>query len=97
MYRQPSLRAVGLLIAVGVLAAAQAQNPKGPITVRAIAEVEQPTRERGRDSNKLVAAERVVSGDPVIYTLEVRNTAAATVPPPTVTYAVPEHMIYTAD
>ena len=90
------MSAVGLLIAMGVIAAAQAQTSKDPITVKAIAEVEQPARE-GRDSNKLVAAERVVSGDAVIYTLEVRNTAAATVPPPTVTYAVPEHMSYTAD
>jgi uncharacterized repeat protein (TIGR01451 family) len=97
MYGQASLRALGLLIAVGVLATVAAQNSKDPITVRAIAEVERPTHEHGRDANTLVAAERVVSGDPVIYTLEVHNTAAATVPPPTVTYPVPEHMIYTAD
>jgi len=97
MYRQPSYRALGLLIAIGMVVTAAAENPKDPIAVRAIAEVERPTHERGRDANKLVPAERVVSGDAVIYTLEVRNTAAATVPPPTVTYPVPEHMIYTAD
>jgi uncharacterized repeat protein (TIGR01451 family) len=97
MYIPPSLRALGLLIAVGVAAAAAAQNSKDPIALRAIAEVERPTHEHGRDANKLVAAERVVSGDAVIYTLEVRNTATATVPPPTVTYPVPEHMLYTAD
>ena len=97
MYRPASLRALGLLIAIGVVATAAAQNSKDPIAVKAIAEVERATHEHGRDSNKLVAAERVVSGDAVIYTLEIRNTAAATVPPPTVTYPVPEHMIYTAD
>ena len=97
MYRQPSLRKLGLLIAIGVVATAAAQNSKDPIAVKAIAEVEQTTHERGRDTNRLVPAERVVSGDAVIYTLEVRNTAAATVPAPTVTYPVPEHMIYTAD
>jgi uncharacterized repeat protein (TIGR01451 family) len=97
MYRRLSFRAVGLLIAVGMVATAAAENSKDPIAVKAIAEVERSTHERGRDTNKLVAAERVVSGDAVIYTLEVRNTSAATVPPPTVTYPVPEHMIYTAD
>ena len=97
MYGRSFLRALGLLIAVGVVATAVAQNSKDPIAVRAIAEVERPVHERGRDTNKLVPAERVVSGDAVIYTLEVRNTATATVPPPTVTYPVPEHMIYTAD
>lgn len=97
MYRQPSLRALGLLIAIGVVAGAAAQNSKDTIAVKAIAEVERPAHEHGRDVHKLVAAERVVSGDVVIYTLEVRNTAAVTVPPPTVTYPVPEHMIYTAD
>lgn len=97
MSRQSSLRVLGLLIAIGMVATAAAQDSKDPIAVKAIAEVERPTHEHGRDTNKLVAAERVVSGDAVIYTLEVRNTAAATVPPPTVTYPVPEHMIYTAD
>jgi uncharacterized repeat protein (TIGR01451 family) len=97
MYRPASRRAVGLLIAIGVVATAAAQNSKDPIAVKAIAEVERATPEHGRDSNKLVPAERVVSGDAVIYTLEVRNTSAATVPPPTVTYPVPEHMTYTAD
>jgi uncharacterized repeat protein (TIGR01451 family) len=97
MYGRSFLRALGLLIAAGVVATAAAQNSKDPIAIRAIAEVERPVHERGRDTNKLVPAERVVSGDAVIYTLEVHNTAAATVPPPTVTYPVPEHMIYTAD
>jgi uncharacterized repeat protein (TIGR01451 family) len=97
MYRQPSLRALGLLIASSMLSAAAAETAPDPIAVKAIAEVEQPVHERGRDTNKLAAAERVVSGDAVIYTLEVRNTAATTVPAPTVIFPVPEHMIYTAD
>ena len=84
-------------MAIGVVATAQAQSAKDPIAVKAIAEVERPAHERGRDTNKLLPAERVVSGDAVIYTLEVRNTSAATVPPPAVTYPVPKHMLYTAD
>jgi len=35
-----------------------------------------------------------VSGDTVIYTLEVRNTAPTSVRRPVVTYAVPAHMTY---
>lgn len=97
MYGRPFCLPLGLLIAVGVVSAAQAQNPANPIAVRAIAEVEQAAHGHGGDAKKLADAQRVVSGDAVIYTLEVRNTAATTVPPPTVTYAVPEHMIYTAE
>jgi uncharacterized repeat protein (TIGR01451 family) len=97
MSRQPSLHILVLLTAIGMVSIVAAQNSTDPIAVKSIAEVERPTHERGRDARKLVAAERVVSGDAVIYTLEVRNTAAQTVPPPTVTYPVPEHMIYTAD
>ena len=83
----PSL--LGLIAAVAVVGAAVGQPPSDPIVVKAIAEVEQ--------SSKLVPAERVVSGDAVFYTLEVRNTAATTLPRPTVTYPVPEHMTYTPD
>jgi uncharacterized repeat protein (TIGR01451 family) len=42
-------------------------------------------------------ADRVVSGDWVIYTLEVRNTGTATATAPTVTYPIPTHMVYVAD
>jgi uncharacterized repeat protein (TIGR01451 family) len=38
-----------------------------------------------------------VSGDTVIYTLEVRNTAQTPVRRPVVIYPVPQHMTYTAD
>jgi uncharacterized repeat protein (TIGR01451 family) len=46
---------------------------------------------------KLVPADRVVPGDRVIYTLEVRNAGATGVDSPSVTYAVPDHMKYVAD
>src|SRR6202035_835282 len=51
----------------------------------------------GREISKLAPADRVVSGDWVIYTLEVRNTASTTVRAPTVTYPAPAHMSYVAD
>jgi uncharacterized repeat protein (TIGR01451 family) len=86
-------------VAVGlaVISASTGQSPMDPLAVTAIAEVEQVSQEHGRDATKLVAADRVVSGDAVIYTLEIRNVGAATVRKPVVTYAVPEHMIYLAD
>ena len=82
-------RSLGLLVAIGVAAAAVCQPALDPIVIKAIAEVEQ--------SSKLVAADRVVSGDAVLYTLEVRNTAPTSLPRPTVTYPIPEHMTYTPD
>jgi uncharacterized repeat protein (TIGR01451 family) len=68
-----------------------------PVVIRAIAEVEVRNKDQARPATQLVSADRVVSGDQVIYTLEVRNTAASTVHAPTVTYAVPAHMRYVAD
>jgi uncharacterized repeat protein (TIGR01451 family) len=58
------------------------------IVVRAIAEVEKGA--------KLVPAKRVVSGDRVLYTLEVRNTAPTTAPPPRVDFPIPTHTWYVA-
>jgi uncharacterized repeat protein (TIGR01451 family) len=59
------------------------------LTVRAIAEVAQGAR--------LAPAKRVVSGDRVLYTLEVRNTGPTTVPPPRVDYAIPTHTWYVTE
>jgi uncharacterized repeat protein (TIGR01451 family) len=50
-----------------------------------------------RQGDALVPAERVVPGDEVFYTLEIRNTGPRTLPPPTVDFAVPEHMRYVAN
>jgi uncharacterized repeat protein (TIGR01451 family) len=95
MYRTDFQRAVTLLIAVSVAAIAAA--PADPISVRAIAEVELRTTEHGREITKLAPADRLVSGDWVIYTLEVRNTAAVPVRVPTVTFPVPQHLTYVAE
>jgi uncharacterized repeat protein (TIGR01451 family) len=56
------------------------------IVVRAVAEVEKGA--------KLVPAKRVVSGDRVLYTLEVRNSAPTTAPPPRVDFPIPTHTWY---
>ena len=83
--------AAGMIIGVTCLAAPD------PISVRAIAEVEHSSPSPGGEVTKVIPADRVVSGDSVIYTLEVRNTAPTTVPRPVVTYPIPTHMTYTPD
>jgi len=88
---------LGLLIAVAVVALADGQPTSGSIAVKAIAEVELRTLKDGREMSKLIPADQVVSGDWVIYTLEVRNTASTAAPSPTVTYQVPEHLSYVAE
>jgi uncharacterized repeat protein (TIGR01451 family) len=84
----------GWLIAAGVIMSQSCLAAPDPISLKAIAEVEQSSQSQGRENTKLIPADRVVSGDTVIYTLEARNTAPTSVPRPVVTYAIPEHMTY---
>jgi uncharacterized repeat protein (TIGR01451 family) len=97
MYRALLYPTRGLLLTVGVLGALHCLAATDPISIKAIAEVEQSSESHGRETTKLIPADRVVSGNTVIYTLEVRNTASTSVPRPVVIYAVPEHMTYTPD
>jgi uncharacterized repeat protein (TIGR01451 family) len=96
MYRHCFSRTLGATLVFGAaaLAGAQARNP---IAIKAVAEVELRTIEQGRETAKLVPADRVVPGDRLFYTLEVRNTDGAVVAAPAVTYPIPEHMQYVAD
>jgi uncharacterized repeat protein (TIGR01451 family) len=89
------LCAVLLALSPAVLAVGQVQG--SPLAIRSIAEVESRSLAAGREVVKLVPADRVVPGDRVIYTLEVRNTGAAALDAPVVTHPVPEHMRYVAD
>jgi hypothetical protein len=70
-------------------------NPR--LSVRAIAEVEVTRLNGDRETVKLAPADRVVPGDQVIYTLEIRNKVAISLPPPRVDYPIPEHMRYVDD
>jgi uncharacterized repeat protein (TIGR01451 family) len=88
------LSAPGFALLLAAVAAAQASS--GPLEIRAVAEVESKSIDRGRESVKLIPADRVVPGDRVLYTLEVRNTAAAALDAPIVVHPVPEHMRYVA-
>jgi uncharacterized repeat protein (TIGR01451 family) len=85
------------LVALCFASMVSGQTSADPLVIRSIAEVESRTGEQGRETPKLVPADKVVPGDRLIYTLEVRNSGAATLPGPTVTYPIPAHMWYVAD
>jgi uncharacterized repeat protein (TIGR01451 family) len=85
------------LLALCAVAAARGQAASEAIAVKAIAEVETRVSRNGRDAIKLAPADRLVPGDQVIYTLEIRNLGSATLPPLSVPYAIPDHMRYIAD
>jgi uncharacterized repeat protein (TIGR01451 family) len=87
-------RVAPALLWVGLAAA---QSAVDPLSIKAIAEVEAKSVNGGHESVKLQAADRVVPGDRVIYTLEVRNTGTAALNAPTVVHPIPEHMRYVAD
>jgi uncharacterized repeat protein (TIGR01451 family) len=76
---------------------ARAEGEHPGFSVRAIAEVEVPALNGEHETVKLAAADRVVPGDQVIYTLEIRNKGAMALPPPRVDYPIPEHMRYLDD
>src|SRR6266446_4242500 len=87
----------GAAAALWLAAFAVGQVPGDPLAIRSIAEVEFRSRVAGREVVNLIPADRVVPGDRVIYTLEVRNTGATAMDTPVVTHPVPEHMRYVAD
>jgi uncharacterized repeat protein (TIGR01451 family) len=90
MYRMRArLPGLGCLLLLLLTSGAISQSSAGTITVRAIAELSQGA--------KLAPAKRVVSGDRVLYTLEVRNTAPTTAAPPRVDYAIPAHTWYVTE
>jgi uncharacterized repeat protein (TIGR01451 family) len=86
-----------VLLPLLLAGAAASQTPVGELKIRAIAEVESKSVEAGREVVKLVPADRLVPGDRVIYTLEVRNSGTTALDAPTVTYPIPEHTRYAAD
>ena len=86
-----------LVCALGLAAAPSGQATSSDIVIKAVAEVRAKTAQEGVEASKLTPASRVVPGDEVIYTLEVRNAGTTAVRAPTVTNPVPTHMAYIAD
>ena len=80
-----------------LISAASGQATLPLLDVRTIAEVEVKVAEDGGESVHLSPATRVVPGDPVIYTVEIRNMGTMDAVAPTVTQPVPEHVAYVAD
>jgi uncharacterized repeat protein (TIGR01451 family) len=88
---RPSFHALWLLVLACLaspLSVADSARPAA-LEVKATAAV--------RQDHALVPADRVVPGDEVFYTLEIRNTGSRPLPPPTVDFAIPEHMRYIAN
>ena len=81
----------------GVAGTAGAKASSAALALKAIAEVQVRVSFNGREGSRLVPADRVVPGDEIFYTLEIRNTGGATVPAPSVVYPIPEHTRYVAD
>ncbi len=84
---QPALHSCAALLALFLAVQARGQVPASPLEIKSIAEVESRATEPkgaqgGRGGAKLVPADRVVPGDRVIYTLEVRNAGATALDAP---------------
>ncbi len=84
-------------IAGGQVPPAAPASAPSPLEIKSVAEVESRSIDNGRQVVKLIPADRLVPGDRVIYTLEVRNAGATVLDAPTVTFPIPEHLHYVAD
>ena len=89
-------RVCAALCAIGVTGTVSGQATYPRIDVKVIAEVESKVIEDGRDVVKLEAADRVVPGDEVVYTVQIRNAGSTDAVSPVVDRAVPAHMVYVA-
>jgi uncharacterized repeat protein (TIGR01451 family) len=76
---------------------ASGQATSDSLAIRTVAEVETIVMQNDHEVVKLAPADRVVPGDQVIYSLEIRNIGAAAVREPMVTSPVPAHMAYVAE
>jgi uncharacterized repeat protein (TIGR01451 family) len=83
--------------ALGIAGWAEASAPVDPIVVKTTAELEKHVVEQGHALVKLLPADRVVAGDQVLYTLEVRNAGATAADNVSFTAPIPEHMVYVED
>jgi uncharacterized repeat protein (TIGR01451 family) len=98
MFPRATLERCSVALCLCALAALAAADGAGgathddKISVTLIAEVT-----GAQAGHRIEPADRLVPGDQVVYTVEIRNTSALPRPPPTVDYPVPEHTRYLAD
>ncbi len=90
-------RALVLAMAYSATGDSPASAAAPAIVTTMSAEVERKTVDHGRESVRLVPAVRVVPGDLVIYTVEVRNDGVLPAQGVTFTSRIPEHMVYVAN
>jgi len=100
------LRPTGLALTLFATAVVLAQTPTDPIesavagapvTVNTTAELVKTTITNGKVRIELSPADRLVGGDEVIYTVEVRNRGAVGIDHYAFTSPIPAHMSYVAN
>jgi uncharacterized repeat protein (TIGR01451 family) len=80
-----------------IAAIAQAQNVAQQIVTNVSAELAARAADHGAPLAKLQTAERIVPGDVLIYTVEVRNAGRYAAESAVVVQPIPNHMMYVAD
>ncbi len=78
-------------------ATAHAQTVVDHIVTNVTAEIASRSADHGAPVPKLQPAERVVPGDVLVYTVEVRNTGPYAAESPVVLQPIPNHTMYLAD
>ncbi len=93
----PRSRFAAILCTVVITAIARAQNAADHIVTNVSAEVVARSADHGAPLTKLQTAQRVVPGDVLIYTVEVRNAGRYAAEAPVIVQPIPNHMMYIAD
>lgn len=88
---------VHVIAPIAVLTLAAVPAAQSPVELRTTAQVARRVVENGRERVVLSPADRVVPGDEVLYTVEVRNPGPGALRAPSFTIAVPDHMTLVPD
>lgn len=86
-----------LLVIAGRVHGESGQATLNGLVLKLVAEVQTTVRQGDRDITKLVPADRLVPGDLVLYTLQIRNPGPVLVKAPEIVLPVPAHVAYVAD
>jgi uncharacterized repeat protein (TIGR01451 family) len=83
----------GLIFGLILNSPAHCQAPASPIEFKTTAQIAKRVNENGHEFIALTPADRVVPGDEVLYTVEVRNSGPVVLVVPAFTTPVPTHMV----